>query len=81
MNKEQINHAYIDAKSQYATLGVDVDTVIKKLDKFSITIHCWQADDVTGFENSAAELTGGIQVSGNYPGKARTYFKLRSKYI
>ncbi|MDD4247307.1 MAG: L-rhamnose isomerase, partial [Dysgonamonadaceae bacterium] len=77
MKKEQIEQAYIEAKRQYATLGVDVDRAIEQIDKLSITIHCWQADDVSGFENPDGELTGGIQVTGNYPGKARTIEELQ----
>ena len=77
MNKEQINRAYLDAKNQYAAIGIDTDAAMKKLDKLSITIHCWQADDVSGFENPNGDLTGGIQVTGNYPGKARTIDELQ----
>ncbi|MFA6701212.1 MAG: L-rhamnose isomerase [Dysgonamonadaceae bacterium] len=77
MNKEQIYQAYLDAKNQYAAIGVDADAAIEKLDKLSISIHCWQADDVSGFENPDGDLTGGIQVTGNYPGKARTITELQ----
>lgn len=78
MKEEQLQKAYEDAKAQYAALGVDIDQAIEKLDKLSISIHCWQADDVSGFENPEGELTGGIQTTGNYPGKARTIEELRS---
>jgi len=77
MKEEQINKAYADAKEQYAALGIDVDKAIEKLNGLSISIHCWQADDVSGFENPEGELTGGIQATGNYPGKARTIEELR----
>lgn len=77
MKEEQILKAYEDAKKQYASLGIDVDKVLNKLDEISISIHCWQADDVSGFENPDGELTGGIQTTGNYPGKARTVEELR----
>lgn len=77
MNKEQIYQVYLDAKNQYAAIGVDTDAAIEKLDKLSISIHCWQADDVSGFENPDGDLTGGIQVTGNYPGKARTISELQ----
>jgi len=78
MQGEKIRKAYEDAKAQYASLGVDIDNAIEKLNNQSISIHCWQADDVSGFENPGGELTGGIQTTGNYPGKARTISELRS---
>lgn len=78
MKEEQLQIAYEDAKAQYAALGVDIDQAIEKLDQLSISIHCWQADDVSGFENPEGELTGGIQTTGNFPGKARTIEELRS---
>lgn len=62
---------YEAAKKQYAALGVDTEKAIRALQKISISMHCWQGDDVGGFENAGA-LTGGIQATGNYPGKART---------
>ena len=62
---------YEEAKEKYAALGVDTDAAIAALENKAISIHCWQGDDVTGFENDGA-LTGGIQATGNYPGKART---------
>ncbi|SCD20998.1 L-rhamnose isomerase [Proteiniphilum saccharofermentans] len=80
MKEEQLKRAYEDAKAQYASLGVDVDQAIEKLNNLSISIHCWQADDVSGFENPDGELTGGIQATGNYPGKARTIEELRSDF-
>jgi L-rhamnose isomerase len=78
MNKTKILKAYELAKEQYAEAGVDTDTVLKKLDRISISLHCWQADDVGGFETPDAVLGGGgIQATGNYPGKARTIEQLR----
>lgn len=78
MKKEQVLKAYADAKKQYAALGVNTDDSIKKLDQIKISLHCWQSDDVGGFETSDAELGGGgIMVTGNYPGKARTIDHLR----
>ncbi|NLP35651.1 MAG: L-rhamnose isomerase, partial [Clostridiales bacterium] len=62
---------YESAREIYAKLGVDTDQAIKKLSKIPISMHCWQGDDVAGFENKGA-LSGGIQATGNYPGKART---------
>lgn len=78
MKEELIKRAYEDAKSQYASLGVDIDQAVEKLNNLSISIHCWQADDVSGFENPDGELTGGIQATGNYPGKARSISELRA---
>ncbi len=67
-----INKSYEIAKEVYAKLGVDTDDVLKKMDVASISMHCWQADDVVGFEDPDGALSGGIQATGNYPGKART---------
>lgn len=63
---------YDEAKAKYLKQGVDVDKAIETLKNIPISIHCWQGDDVTGFENVGGALTGGIQTTGNYPGKART---------
>ena len=62
---------YQFAKERYASLGVDTEAALDALSKISISMHCWQGDDVKGFENAGA-LTGGIQATGNYPGAART---------
>lgn len=62
---------YESAKKIYTELGIDTDAALKKLSDVSISMHCWQGDDVGGFESNAA-LSGGIQATGNYPGKART---------
>ena len=61
---------YEEAKKMFAKYGVDTDAAIKTLEGIKISIHCWQGDDVIGFEN-AGELSGGIAATGNYPGKAR----------
>ena len=74
---ENVTKCYEDAKNRYAELGVDTDKAIKTLEKISISIHCWQADDVSGFENTGNALSGGIQVTGNYPGKARNMDEVR----
>ncbi len=66
---------YEEAKKIYAGIGIDTEEVIEKLSKVSISMHCWQGDDVGGFESSG-ELTGGIQATGNYPGKARNMEEL-----
>ena len=71
------NKMYEYAKEQYAKLGVDTDVAIEKLENIAISLHCWQGDDVRGFENPDGDLTGGIQATGNYPGKARTIEELR----
>ncbi|MEA4904852.1 MAG: L-rhamnose isomerase [Petrimonas sp.] len=77
MKEEQIKKEYAAAKEQYAVLEVDVEKAIEKLNSVSISIHCWQADDVSGFENPDGELTGGIQTTGNYPGKAGSIDELK----
>lgn len=66
------------AKERYSEIGVDVEAAIKTLQDVAISIHCWQADDVTGFENLTNVGGGGIQATGNYPGKARNIDELRS---
>lgn len=73
-----IENAYKFAKESYAALGVDTDEALKKLDGVQISLHCWQADDVGGFETADSKLEGGgIQATGNYPGKAKTIAQLR----
>lgn len=66
---------YKSAKEMYKKLGIDTDRAIEKLLNFPISIHCWQGDDVVGFDG-ASSLSGGIQATGNYPGKARNYQEL-----
>ena len=61
---------YSKVKEMYKSIGVDTDKAIEKLKNISVSIHCWQGDDVAGFDN-VGELTGGIQATGNYPGRAR----------
>lgn len=78
MNKQQINQAFEYAKMCYSEIGVDVENALEQLDKLPISLHCWQADDVTGFEHKEGALTGGIQATGNYPGKATTIEQLRA---
>lgn len=80
MKNQLIEKAYEVAKERYAAIGVDTDKAIEQLERTPISLHCWQADDVTGFE-SAGELTGGIQATGNYPGKARNIDELRADII
>lgn len=76
MKREQILKGYEYAKEVYAAHGVDVDAAIERADNIPISMHCWQGDDVIGFEGTGA-LTGGIQTTGNYPGRARTADELR----
>jgi L-rhamnose isomerase len=70
--------AFTLAQERYAALGVDVDHALKTLATIPVSLHCWQGDDVGGFENSGSSLTGGIVSTGNYPGKARTPDELRA---
>src|SRR5690349_15341809 len=74
----QLEGAYTLAKERYAELGVDTDHVLATLGQVSLSLHCWQGDDVAGFENPEGELSGGIAATGNYPGKARNANELRS---
>ncbi|MDD4870484.1 MAG: L-rhamnose isomerase [Kiritimatiellae bacterium] len=76
---KKIKQAYIAAKGRYAELDVNTDRAIEQLKKVSVSLHCWQGDDVGGFEKPDAGISdGGIQATGNYPGKARTPDQLRS---
>jgi L-rhamnose isomerase len=77
---KQIEQAYSLAKARYAALGVDTDKALKQLAGIPVSIHCWQGDDVGGFENAGQELGGGLAVTGNYPGKARTPDELRADF-
>ena len=77
MKKELIEKAYEIAKERYAAIGVDTDAAMEKLQNIQLSLHCWQADDVSGFED-AGVLTGGIQATGNYPGKARSIEELQA---
>jgi len=77
---KQIEQAYRLAKERYAALGVDTDKALKQLAGIPISIHCWQGDDVGGFENAGQQLGGGLAVTGNYPGKARTPDELRADF-
>ena len=80
MNEQNIRQAYALAVERYAAIGIDVEMVMQQLQGVQLSLHCWQADDVTGFE-SAGELTGGIQATGNYPGKARNIDELRADVL
>ena len=78
--KESTSKAYAIAKERYAEYGIDTEKVIAQLQEFHLSMHCWQADDVAGFE-STGDLTGGIQATGNYPGKARNIDELRADIL
>lgn len=80
MNETRIKQAYDIAVERYAELGIDVEQVLAQLQKIEISMHCWQADDIGGFE-STGDITGGIQVTGNYPGKARNMEELRGDIL
>jgi L-rhamnose isomerase len=75
---KQLELAFKLAAERYAELGVDVGKALARVAKIPISLHCWQGDDVGGFENLGAELGGGLAVTGNYPGKARTPDELRA---
>ena len=77
---KQIEQAYSLAKARYAALGVDTDKALKQLAGIPVSIHCWQGDDVGGFESAGQELGGGLAVTGNYLGKARTPDELRADF-
>src|SRR5512136_1005645 len=74
---KQIQNAYDLAKERYAALGVEADKALETLAHIPISLHCWQGDDVGGFEAPGGELGGGLAATGNYPGKARTADELR----
>jgi len=78
MKKDIIKKSYQLAREQYAELGVDTEKVISEMEKVVISLHCWQTDDVGGFEREGAELGGGgIQATGYFPGKAKTIKQMR----
>jgi L-rhamnose isomerase len=80
MKPKNIAAAYKLAQARYAELGVDTDAALKTLATVSISVHCWQGDDVGGFENAGGALGDGLAVTGNYPGKARTPEQLRGDF-
>lgn len=81
MKTELINQAYAVARERYAELGIDTEKVIDTLQNFHLSLHCWQADDVKGFEVQAGALSGGIQSTGDFPGAARNIDELRSDIL
>ena len=80
MKTESIENAYAYAKERYAAVGVDTDKAIELLKRTPISLHCWQADDVIGFERNET-LSGGIQTTGNYPGRARNIEEVRQDIL
>lgn len=81
MNEQLVTKAYELAKERYAAAGIDTDAVLEKMNGFHLSLHCWQADDVIGFEPKAGALSGGIQTTGNYPGRARNIEELRTDIL
>ena len=81
MKTELISQAYAVARERYAELGVDTEKVLEQLQQFHLSLHCWQADDVKGFEVQAGALTGGIQSTGDFPGAARNIDELRADIL
>lgn len=81
MKEALIHQAYEIAKERYAALGIDTEKVLEQLQNFHLSMHCWQADDVKGFEVQAGALSGGIQSTGNYPGAARNIDELRADIL
>ncbi|KQN55697.1 L-rhamnose isomerase [Erwinia sp. E602] len=75
---QAIDQAFALAKQRFADIGVDVEAAMTQLDRLPVSMHCWQGDDVRGFENPQGALTGGIQATGNYPGRARSVDELRA---
>ena len=73
-----MSKAYELAKEAYAAIGVDTEAAMARVKEIPVSIHCWQGDDVRGFENPDGDLTGGIQTTGNYPGRARNITELRA---
>ena len=79
MQAEATNEAaYRLARERYAAAGVDSEEALRRVAAVSVSVHCWQGDDVGGFENAGGALGGGLAVTGNYPGKARTPDELRA---
>jgi L-rhamnose isomerase len=80
MNRRSLEKAYRLARERYAELGVDTDRAVRAAARIPVSMHCWQGDDVGGFEGAGAALGDGLAVTGNYPGKARTPDELRADF-
>ena len=81
MKENLIKQAYEVAKERYAEIGVDTEQVLQQLQDFHLSLHCWQADDVHGFEVQAGAMSGGIQSTGDFPGAARNIDELRQDIL
>ena len=81
MKESLVRQAYAVAKERYAEIGVDTEKVLQQLQDFHLSMHCWQADDVHGFEVQAGALSGGIQTTGDFPGAARNIDELRQDIL
>ena len=81
MKESEITKVYDAAQERYAAHGVDTEKAIAALSKIAFSMHCWQTDDVGGFESQGGELSGGIQVTGNYPGRARNIQEVRADLV
>ena len=81
MKEELVRKAYERAKERYSEIGVDTEKVIAQMQDFHLSLHCWQTDDVIGFENISGELSGGIATTGNYPGRARNIDEVRMDIV
>ena len=81
MKEELVKKAYEVAKARYAEIGIDTEAVLKQLQDFHLSLHCWQADDVKGFEVQAGAMSGGIQSTGDFPGAARNIDELRQDIL
>ncbi len=80
MKAKSVERAYALARERYAELGSDTEQSIRRLARIPLSIHCWQGDDVGGFETAGGTLGDGLAVTGNYPGKARTADQLRADF-
>ena len=76
-----MDQCYLNAKNRYAAFRVDTEQAIAEMKRIPVSVHCWQGDDVTGLESSGEALSGGIQVTGNYPGKARNFEELKADFL
>ena len=81
MKEALVKKAYDVAQSRYAEIGIDTEAVLRQLQDFHLSLHCWQADDVHGFEKQAGQLSGGIQSTGDFPGAARNIDELRQDIL
>ena len=81
MKEKSVEQAYAAAKERYAETGTDTDRVLDILKGISLSLHCWQTDDVAGFEKLSGPLSGGIQATGNYPGRARNIDEVRADIL